>query len=147
MYCVVAARRGASNSQSDSLVVSSRVEQTSKPICLEYRVVVECSPLTTRSYSPQNRLYRVSPYRILITSHDLSCQCSVDLLITLSSNHFTRGKLRGSVTLHLSGTVYMSTKFLELSIVGLNLKVCCLCRVINITSNIHRRVSYTSNSR
>ena len=45
VYCVVAASRGASNSRSDSLVVSSRVEQASEPICLEYQVVVECSPL------------------------------------------------------------------------------------------------------
>ena len=45
VYCVVAASRDASNNWSDSLVVLSRVEQASKPICLEYRVVVECSPL------------------------------------------------------------------------------------------------------
>ena len=51
-YYVVAASRGASNSQNDSLVVLSQVEQASEPICLECRVVVECSPLATRSYSP-----------------------------------------------------------------------------------------------
>ena len=45
VYCVVVASQGASNSRSDSLVVSSRVEQASKPTCLEYRVIVECSPL------------------------------------------------------------------------------------------------------
>ena len=45
MYCVVAASRDASNSRSNSLVISSRVEQAGKPICLEYRVVVECLPL------------------------------------------------------------------------------------------------------
>ena len=39
--------------------------------------------------------------------------------------------------------MYVSTKILELSIVGLHSKVCRLCCVINITSNIHRRVSYT----
>ena len=104
MYCVVAASRGASNSRSDSLFVSSRVEQASEPICLKYRIVVECSPLAV-TYSPQNRLYQVSLYRVLITSRDSSCQCSVDSLVTLSSNHLLEEKLPASATLHLSGTV------------------------------------------
>ena len=32
------------------------------------------------------------PYRVLVTSCGLSCQCSLDSLVTLLSNHFTRGK-------------------------------------------------------
>ena len=51
-YCVVAASRGTSNSRSNSLVVLSRVEQASEPICLEYRIIVEFSPLSTHIYNP-----------------------------------------------------------------------------------------------
>ena len=92
MYCVVAASRGVSNSRSDSLVISSLVEQASKQVYV--LGILSCSRvLATRSYSLRNRLYRVSPYQVLVTSCDSSCQCSVDSLVTLSSNHFTREKI------------------------------------------------------
>ena len=35
-------------------------------------------------FRPRNRLYRVSPYRVLVTSHDLTCQCTIDLFTRYS---------------------------------------------------------------